>query len=232
MPSHTAPPPPPIRIFVGCSPAERIPANVLAHSIRRHATPGREVEVRFLHECTRPLPPITVTDARPRTNFSYQRFCIPEACGFEGRGIYLDSDQLVFADIAELFDAPMPDGVNVLSACPIGLPHQNSSVMVIDCAKTPWRIDDLIARINAGGSGALTYSQLMRLENIGVKWAPAPGDHQWNCLDTWTPRTKLLHFTDMGKQPWLNRKPHPLAKLWFDAKADMEAAAAQKVSAA
>ena len=41
---------------------------------------------------------------RPRTPFSFQRFLIPELCGYSGKAIYLDADMQVFRDIRELWN--------------------------------------------------------------------------------------------------------------------------------
>ena len=211
--------PDPIRVYISCSAVERTPAEVLAFTIREHAS--RECEIYFTYEHVPKMQWPTTREARPRTNFSYHRFCVPQLCGYKGRAISMDSDMLVFGDIAEIFDAPMADGVNVLSACPIGRPHQNSSVMVLDCERVPWLIEEMLVRIN---SGRYTYGDIMRLEKIGVKWAPV--DHQWNCLDVWTPQTKLIHYTDMGRQPFLPGKEnaHPFGHLWFSARDRMLAA--------
>ena len=56
-----------------------------------------------LHEATIPIPTPATPANRPRTPFSFQRFLIPELCGFKGRGIYVDSDMQVFEDIRGLW---------------------------------------------------------------------------------------------------------------------------------
>ena len=219
----------PIRHIICCSEVERVPALVLRYTILKHAS--RDCDVRLSYEIGAFNPPTMTGPNRPRTNFSYHRFCAPKLLGYEGRVIVTDSDMLVFADEAEIFDAPMEfgelydrggrtphpnDNINVLSACPFGKPHQNGSVMVVDCAKVKWDVDDISARIS---KGTLDYGRLMRLEDIGVRWAPV--DHNWNCLDVRTPQTKLCHFTDMGRQPWKHgRSAHPHSDLWFKALAE------------
>lgn len=200
----------PIRVFISCSEVEWLPAKVLESSIKRHVS--RECQVKLTYEQGVENPTGMDHESRPRTLFSYHRFVVPKLCGFKGRAISMDSDMLVFADIAELFDWPMKDGVNVASACPIGRPHQNSSVMTIDCEACPWNLEGLIARIAVG---KLSYGELMRLENCGVKWCEA--DHQWNCLDAWDAKTKNLHYTDMRRQPWRHGfHRHQLWRKWSD----------------
>src|SRR5690606_5491336 len=90
----------PIRIFCGADRSQQLPFKVLAASIRRHAS--RPVEIRTIDNSL--APPVSDPRFAPYTEFSFARFAIPALCGHQGRALYMDSDMLVFADIAPLFD--------------------------------------------------------------------------------------------------------------------------------
>lgn len=223
----------PIRVFVGCAKEHRLAFRVLRHSIESQTE--RPVEVFPLNnaDATRPddwwrddelfgkykpihIPTPADRSQRGATTFSFQRFLIPELCGFEGRGIYLDSDQLVLGDIAEFWDHPMLPGASVLKP-----PGWQSAVMMIDCEVGAWSIAKLIRQID---QGKRTYKRMMNLHDMGFldsrlqpEWNTQDRDQR--SLDEFKlsgARAKLLHFTDMRTQPWL-RVDHPWGVIWGNA---------------
>lgn len=143
----------------------------------------------------------------PGTSFSFQRFLIPEIMSFDNLGLYLDSDMIVFKDIKELFDIDISDRQ-------IYLPNNykntgHTSVMLINCSKCDWKINDIIKLLD---NNELTYKELMQeikiCDDIGTF------DENWNCLDLYNKDTKLLHYTNMSLQPWLSAK-NKFAHYWF-----------------
>jgi lipopolysaccharide biosynthesis glycosyltransferase len=148
---------------------------------------------------------------RPRTGFSFSRLLIPSLAGYRGRGIYLDADMLVFGDIAEVWDLDM-------KGCPVHCSRQDTppeqwkdnphfqpgrqmSVMLLDCEKLRWDINEIVRDLDAG---KYTYENLMFDMCLVPHDQIGEGVPQvWNSLETFIPgRTRLLHFTDMGQQPW------------------------------
>lgn len=197
----------PIKVFVGTADAQQLAVDVLDYSIRRHTR--ADVEVIPLNTIERDYRQPADPENRPRTPFSFQRFLIPEACGHEGRAIYVDSDMQVFRDIADLWSVPLGD--NDLLSClgtPGRIPHY--SVMLLDCAALQWNIDTIVDQLD---SGELDYASLMM--HMTVAKRPAQGlSRHWNALETFDPaRTCLLHYTDMETQPWIYG-PNPLGALW------------------
>lgn len=197
-----------VQVFIGGGNAEWLPTAVLEFSIRRHT--ARLVQVTPLAGVEMSIPIPVPKDPRNRavTSFSFQRFLIPQALDFQGRGIYLDSDMLVVGDIGELWDNPFPAGSEV-QMCP----GWQSAVMLID-AKIGWRIDGLINLMDRGG---IRYKDLVNVKALGGATNSLPPE--WNCTDRPDPnamdvkRAKLLHYTDMNLQPWLHAK-HPHGALW------------------
>lgn len=191
---------------------------VLEFSIRRHSS--LPVELVPLHlamqrsELEIPLP--RDPSLRARTPFSFQRFAIPALSGYSGRAIYLDSDMLVFQDIADLWQAPMPLPVRAVSPRPGRLRKPQLSVMLLDCAHLDWSIADLVRRMD---NAELSYRAIMDGDFIDSGFAQdlPPG---WNDLEYFVPgETALLHYTDMSRQPWLDSS-NPRGYLWCQALLD------------
>lgn len=204
-------PPDSIRVFVGGGPEHWLPTMVLIHSIRLHTTCNVSTFRLLDVEDFVPIPPKWRNKCP--TSFSLQRFLIPEACRFKGHAIYLDSDMVVRADIADLWNTPFPPKANVLTTG-----GWQSAVMLIDCATARWRIDDLCRLMD---SGKLAYN---KLSNLRGAFASVAGelDPLWNVMDrpelTRIDRkdAKLIHYTSMNHQPWL-RAGHPCDHFWLDA---------------
>jgi hypothetical protein len=199
----------PIRVFVGAAEAQQLPVRVLEHSIRRR-TP-MDVQVTPLSRVNIPIPEPRDARNRGRTPFSFQRFLIPEAAGFSGRAIYLDSDMLVFDDLRDVWTRPMEDADLLGIETQDRNPTARFSVLLLNCERLRWKIGDVIAGLD---SGAFTYEQLL----YDMTWGPrvAGGiDPRWNRLDTYRDgETALLHYTDVHRQPWVSTE-HPLGYLWM-----------------
>lgn len=196
-----------IKVFVGASESEWLPAQVLAHSI--YSRTKRPCEVLSMNELTIPIPIPKDPSQRPVTRFSFQRFLIPQALGYVGKGIYLDSDMIAVGDIGELWDNPFPETARV-QMCPCW----SSACMLID-AKVGWSIEGLVSLID---TRALTYNKLMKVTPLGDCAASLP--QAWNTMDRPGPmdvaNAKILHYTNMDTQPWL-RSGHPHGALWTSA---------------
>lgn len=182
-----------IRVFVGGQTEHRLCFAVLKHSILRHTQ--SPVEVKLICDLMPKLQEPQSKKNRPATSFSLQRFAIPELCGFEGRGIYLDSDMIVRADIRELWELPFPKGSRVLAP-----PGWQTSVLLWDCAYRV-TIAKLVRDMDAGTRG---YAQVMNAKGLKVA-RTIPGE--WNRMDRYhemgDPHARLLHYTSMNTQPWL-----------------------------
>lgn len=201
------------RVFVACTPAERLPMRLLEFSIRE--TTSMPVEVRALQDFERAAAIPRPRDLRnqPRTPFSFQRFLIPELCGYRGRAIYLDADMQVFQDLSGLWNAPM-EGHDLLAVREGTSGRKGQfSVMLLDCERLAWRVEDIVGGLDAG---RYSYEQLMGemcvAPSVGRTLSPA-----WNSLEAYRPgETCLLHYTNMVTQPWVS-PDNPLGDLWVDA---------------
>lgn len=201
----------PMRIFIAASARELLPARVLAHSIRRHASAS--TAIMPLCELDIPLPSPRDPRHGARTPFSFQRFLIPQACGHRGRALYLDPDMLVFRDILALWRRPFGDAqvLTVRAAEGEKRPAQ-SSVMLMDCSRLHWTVRDAVRALD---EGRLDYRALV--DDFALARVRAGIEPEWNSLERFIPgRTALLHYTDMTAQPWVSWA-HPLGRLWVRA---------------
>jgi len=209
----------PIRIFVGVEPKTQIAYKVLARTIRKHASRPVDIVPMIGPAWEYPIEGIKVG-----TGFSLRRWMIPHACGWQGHAIYLDSDQIVFGDVAELYDlgrALLPAEPNSpIIACTYQPdkyskePWPQTSVMVLDCwrAFTHWqfKINSVLGWLRQN-QGNENYAKLMHGEGMPVA-GPLP--IEWNHLNIYKSGvTKLLHYTKEPEQPWY-KPDHPLAGLW------------------
>lgn len=199
-----------VRVFVAASKGEWLPMRVLEFSMRE--TTALPVEVCAIASFGKTIPQPRDLRNRPRTPFSFQRFLIPEICGYEGRAIYLDADMQVFTDIAQVWDHDM--GAHDLLAVSEGTAGRKGqfSVMLLDCAKLRWNIADIVRGLD---ERRYTYEELMH----GMCVAASVGrtlDPAWNSLESYSPGvTRLLHYTDMDTQPWVSTA-NPNGRLWTE----------------
>lgn len=208
----------PLRIYIGASRRDLLGVRVLDYSIRKHAS----VPVRVLPMIDRPVPCPRDPRNRPRTGFSFSRFLIPELARRRGRAVYLDSDMLVFGDVAELAVIPLaPHKVlctyqdtppAVWANDPSFQTGRHTAVMVLDCGRLDWDVQHIVRELDAG---RLTYEELMRdmcLEDQDFGVLP----QAWNHLEHFEPGvTKLLHYTNVPTQPWISSR-NPLAPVWVE----------------
>lgn len=193
-------------IFIGSSAEQKIPSLVLEYSVRKHSTVE---DLGIIHTYDKTFPSPRKPENRSRTGFSFARFAIPEMMGYRGVAAYLECDQLVFADVRELFELPF-NGATVLRT-----PNQ-ASVLVLDCDHIRWHLPHILESLDAGRIG---YRDLM--ENLAIepkfkisKSIPV----EWNSLESYhAGKTRLLHYTNMALQPWRKAWNHPLGHLWMGA---------------
>lgn len=210
----------PVRVWVGADRSQALAARVLEYSIRRHSSLPVQVE----HMIDLPVPEPRDPARRQRTGFSFSRFCIPALAGRRGRGIYMDADMLVFADVRELWELPF-DGGTVLIQREVAHGRETvakrhaparrrvqCSVMVLDCAALPWDVERIVAGLD---EDAYDYEQLMdELCIVPREDLRAVVPPEWNSLEYWDEDTRLLHYTDMGTQPWVSNR-NALGHLWY-----------------
>jgi lipopolysaccharide biosynthesis glycosyltransferase len=215
-----------IRIYVGADRSQALAVSVLEHSIKRHTT----VEVEVIPMIDLPVPVPKDPRNGQRTGFSFSRFCIPQLAGYKGKAIYMDADMQVFKDIRGLWNIPF-NGAKVLiqeeiKHTDIAMAKENApvirkkqcAVMLLDCEKLDWDIREIVEDMDAG---KYSYEQLMNdmciLPESEVGYSVP---FEWNSLEYFDENTCLIHYTDMGTQPWVSTR-NPNAEIWFAEVRDM-----------
>jgi hypothetical protein len=151
------------------------------------------------------------------TPFSGFRWAVPAVCAFAGRAIYLDSDMIAQADIAELWNKEIKSP-HVLIAKGS---NERFCCTLFDCAKVEEHMYPL-ARLKS--ENGIHRTQRKRLAKPGLVQA-FPPDENWNCLDGENyksledPRIKIHHYTAIDCQPQLKYALPRLAEAglhhWF-----------------
>lgn len=209
-----------IKVYVGADRSQQLAIDVLAYSIRRHTTAKVDVIPMVDLDVPTPENPRNMQ----RTGFSFSRFCIPKLASYTGKAIYMDADMQVFKDIRELWEYPF-NGKKVLiqetvKHTDITQRKDNApakrikqcAVMLLDCQNLDWDIESIISRMD---DGELNYESLMyHLELLDEDEIGYSIPFEWNSLEYFDQSTRLIHYTDMGTQPWVSTY-NANGDIWF-----------------
>lgn len=193
-----------IRLFVGCSAnGEDCEAQaMLEYTVRHYAT--APVEICWMKLSRDPVSPWFSNKGAGwntqgwATPFSAFRWAIPYVCKFEGKAVYMDVDQIVRADLKQLWDQTIPENKAILAKN-----EKTHCCMLIDCAVFK-KIKNLPSWDQLRSTAGL-YRQVRAMASP----VTAPFAGNWNCLDGETyptlldPEIKLIHFTKVETQPHL-----------------------------
>lgn len=211
-----------LRIFIGWDSRFPEPADVLAHSLRKHSSIPLDIRYLKLDE----LGLNRTHDPLASTEFTYSRFLVPHLCGFRGKAMFLDNDMLCLGDVKELDDLDMtnfalrvvkheysPVNTVKMYGCPqTSYPRKNwSSMMLMDCAKLKLWSKEVVET----QTGAYLH-RFQDIEDAAIGEIPKT----WNTLDWMDHTTKLIHYTNGG--PWFDAyRDHPHAAVWVQARDEM-----------
>ena len=205
-----------IRVFAGTGTGtDDYEAEItLEHSLKKNSS--EEVEVVFMRNNKDPDNFFGNFNQKGWfTPFTGLRWAISEYCNFEGRAIYMDTDQVNFRDISELYNMD-------LHGKPFGCRYNRLCVMVFDNEK----MKDKVPSVSKQKKMAGNYTAQIYWTFLGQA---AHFDDRWNCLDGEGRKPEdiyHLHFTDVPTQPWQpqwakdkghKHRPHPrkdLVEIW------------------
>lgn len=212
-----------VRVFIGSGEASRLERKTLIHSLRKNSQ--RELDIFVFNGTHNAVernddPPFDAglplhIKYRNYTEFSNYRFLIPQLCGYEGRAIWLDSDMVCLADIGELFDTEM-NGAQFLAKAEAykGGGHWALSVMLIDCAQCRFDTEGYFANMDKGLFANIDLHEMTPKFLAQHPFQIGQLDPQWNVFDVYDEQTKLIHYTDLRRQPW-KFPGHPYGDLWY-----------------
>ncbi len=211
----------PVRIFIGSGEASSLERKTLTHSLRKNSRRPLDLYVfngthnSIEHNDEPPqLAPMSLRVKYTNfTEFSLYRWLIPQLCNHQGRAIFLDSDTICLGDVGELFDMPM-NGAAMMCTKAYDSGEWGPSVLLLDCAKCRFDLENIFDEI---GAGKYSYSDFTRLSPAYLAHHPYEiGElgHEWNSFDKYDDRTRIIHYTDLMRQPW-RHSGHPFGHLWF-----------------
>lgn len=197
-----------VRIFVGFDRRQPIAFHVLCSSILRHSSVPVSITPLLLDQL-----PIERTGL---TEFTYSRYLVPWLCDYEGMGVFMDSDMLVTADVAEL---EMPKAPVAMVNHP-DQSYENSSMMVFNNAAcrvlTPEYIEE-------GNRNLQSFEWAEYTDEVDPEWNFLVGYDEpllvgHNKRPHWPP--KLIHYTQ-GIPEYKECRDCDFANEWFTEKAIM-----------
>ena len=202
-----------ITIVIGTDPSQYVAQRVLEYTIRKHTS--AEIKIIAGQQTQKRL---------GGTRFGFVRFLVPSLCEYQGTGIYMDADQLVLGDVAELAATVHPPhaiGIvrnieGTFGGKPVE-PRNETSVMVLDCARlTDWDPDTIFDQVvpndQQPGPGQIRYKDFIRLGWVDQDLIQSI-DPRWNHYNMVREDTRLIHFSHVREQPW-KRPEHPMTALW------------------
>lgn len=215
-----------IKVFIGSGEASLLERKVAIYSLKKHTQ--RKLDIYVFNgthnaiELNNQEPFLAPLSLKLKyqniTEFSLYRFLIPQICNYQGKAIWIDSDTVCLADIAELFDTPLNDCDFLAKAEAYNTTSQNLwglSVMLIDCEQTRFDLETYFSEI---AQGLYTYTDFSCMSPVFLAHHPfkiGQLDPQWNVFDYWDEQTKLIHYTNLCTQPW-KYPHHPYGELWFE----------------
>jgi lipopolysaccharide biosynthesis glycosyltransferase len=189
-----------LRIFIGFDRREAECADVLAYSLREHASIPLEIRYLKLSELDfdRPLDPLQSTE------FTYSRFLVPRLCGYRGKAIFMDCDMLCLGDIKELDDLDMADyALRVVKH-----DHRPSASTKMD-----GRVQTTYPRKNWSSLMVMNCARLTLWTKEVVETESGAFLHRFQGIDDAS--TRLVHYTSGG--PWFEAcKDHPYGAAWLE----------------
>lgn len=215
----------PIKIFIGSGEQSLLERKVLIYSLHKHAK--RDLDISVFNGTHNSIerkhqPPVAAPLSldlkyRNQTEFSLYRYLIPELCEYQGRAIYLDSDTVCLSDIGALFDLPL-NGSDFFAkreyAENDGARMWGLSVMLIDCERTRFPLDEIFREIDEGLYSYPEFSQMGKRFLAQRAYRIGELDPSWNVFDRVEADTNLVHYTNLFTQPW-KHQGHPFGEMWF-----------------
>ena len=214
---------PRVKVFIGSGEASLIERKVAIYSLRKNTKRDLDIYV-----CNGTHNAIELNDQEPFlapmslrvkyrnvTEFSLYRYLIPQICNFSGKAIYIDSDTVCLTDIGQLLDTPL-DGSHFLAKADAyeGQRLWGLSVMLIDCERCRFDLEEIVSEIDAGLYSMTDFSLMAPTFLTHHPYDIGRLDPTWNVFDKFDDQTKLIHYTNLETQPW-KYPNHPFGELWF-----------------
>lgn len=208
-------------LFVGSGECSVIERKVFLHSIRQHTT--RSVNICVFNGTHNALewqkrspelaPMALWLKYRNVTEFSLYRYLIPQLSNYEGVAVYADSDMLCLRNVDALFDLDVED-YHFLSVRGHRAGEWAPSLMVINCARCRFDLERYFADIDRGLYSYHDFCRFNERFRSHHSFRIGELDSEWNSFDRYGPTTRIIHYTDLERQPWRHAN-HPFGDVWL-----------------
>ncbi|CAH0343183.1 glycosyltransferase [Rhizobium sp. CECT 9324] len=215
-----------VKVFIGFDPVESVAWHTMAHSIlSRSSRPVALVPINL-----RNLESIFTRERDPKQSneFSFTRFLVPHLCNFEGHALFVDCDQMMRTDIAEIFevleeqpgkavyvvqhDYQPKEGIKYLNTVQYAYPRKNwSSVVLWDCGHSSNKAvtADFVNTATPLDLHRFTWLKDEEIGELNVRWNWLVGEYDEPPADV-----KNVHWTVGGPYFDEYRNSH-FADEWF-----------------
>lgn len=213
----------PIKIFIGWDSKEPIAYHVLCHSILRRTS----VPVAITPLAINTLKNRYKRERGPTesTEFALTRFLVPSLCDFKGYAIFMDCDQLMLTDIADVFletphlperavyvcqhDYVPKQSTKFLGQAQTAYPKKNwSSFIVWNNAHCKTLTPEYVNSASPSDLHRFHWTFDQQIGALPLEWNYLAGEYEH------TPNVKNVHYTNGG--PWFQATATcDYADLWW-----------------
>lgn len=183
-----------LKIFIGIDERQPVAYHVLVSSIQRLASRPVSITPLLLHQ----LP----IERRGLTSFTYSRYLVPYLCDYQGQAVFMDSDTLLLADVADLFASATGASVDVVPFAG-DFVFERPSVMLFNNQRCHKLTPELIS---TGTPQNLDWAE--DIGHLSPDWNHLVGYAEPN------PNAKLIHYTQ-GVPGYKECRECEYAAEWF-----------------
>lgn len=172
----------PLKVFIGFDSRVHVGFHALTNSIFSRCSQPVAITPLIL-----PTLPVSRTGL---TQFTFTRFLVPHLCDYQGYALFLDSDIIVLADIAELFAMAAADPSKAVWAVDYKDPNlrfERAAVMLFNCGHP----DNAMLTPELIEKGETPLHKVNWTENVGAL------PEEWGHLVMYQhpKQAKLIHYT-------------------------------------
>lgn len=186
-----------VNVCIGYDPRQPAAFHTLAHSIWSQSSVPVSITRLQLNQL-----PITRTGL---TEFTFSRFLVPYVSGYEGIGIFIDSDFICQGDIAELLAYPLAYPDQDVFVSKNKLRFEWASLMVFNNAHCKILTPEYVDNIN---NQCFDFSWAQNVGDLPATWNHLVGYDEPN------PNAKMIHYTQ-GIPCWPETKECEHSDSWW-----------------
>lgn len=201
-----------VYIGIGATEAQILPFLVLKQTLLKHNS-NHELIIENINDTSEFKSISKQLESTYGTVFSLQRFVVPKIAQRYDADVcmHLDSDMLCHGSLDELFVLAVENKTKIVLPRPNSLYKQKQQTAVFACVPSTWVIELFELNLTQFLEEKTSYVDLMRLSFSSDRILLC--SHTYNSRELYEVETRILHLTDLYRQPWVN-KFNSLGKIW------------------